>query len=176
MDWWLVQDLQRIFFGWRWQIRGWWWWFVGSLVIFDGLPSGNLDVQHVYIHNYVYICIINIYIYVNIYIYTYISKLLIFIDDQSQTCFASNKIEGLSFPWSSVHAMTRTWVALVGDFQPMDGFIIPDCSIKNIFNGESMIMDIYIMGYLMGYTLRYSNVTCWKIHDYRSFSHSNLHS
>jgi hypothetical protein len=72
--------------------------------------------------------------------------------------------------------MTRTWVALVGDFQPMDGFIIPDCSIKNIFNGESMIMEIYIMGYLMGYTLRYSNVTGWKIHDYRSFSHSNLHS
>lgn len=65
-------------------------------MIFDGLPSGNLDVQHVYIHNYVYICIINIY--VKIYIYTYISKLLIFIDDQSQTCFASNKIEGLSFP------------------------------------------------------------------------------
>ena len=41
----------------RWQIRGWWWWFLGSLVIFDGLPSGNLDVQHVYIYTIISICI-----------------------------------------------------------------------------------------------------------------------
>ena len=44
----------------------------------------------------------------NIYIY----KLLIFIDDQSQTCFASNKIEGLSFPLklSSCHDKDNGWL------------------------------------------------------------------